>query len=135
MSLFEFFGETVNPGEMGSIKPSDKRYKPKNVWIIILGIISLSLTIAFSVFVIQKSSSIDSMLISFLFSFLYLILAFRIQFRIPQNNIGWFGTPIDNPFRISDDYNRVLLLLQVILLPGKLISTSLFNLFTFLRRK
>lgn len=43
------------------------------------------------------------------------------------SNIGWFGGLIDNPFKISDDVNRMIVLFMVILIPGRLISTTVVS--------
>lgn len=49
----------------------------------------------------------------------YIILSFFLEPEPNYENFGWMGGFMDNPFRISDDYNRFLAFLNVILLPGK----------------
>ncbi|MHC1723541.1 MAG: hypothetical protein AB9836_10095 [Aminipila sp.] len=43
------------------------------------------------------------------------------------SNVGWFGGIFDNPFRISDDINRMLVFVMVILMPGRLFSTTVLS--------
>ena len=43
------------------------------------------------------------------------------------SDLGWFGGAVDNPFSFSDDRNRFLLGLQIVLLPGRLMSWSIVS--------
>ncbi|WP_266213722.1 hypothetical protein [Paraliomyxa miuraensis] len=58
----------------------------------------------------------------------YLLVAYFIRPRPDFDNIGWLGGLIDNPFRYSDDINRFLMFLMVVLLPGRFVSDSLVEL-------
>ena len=44
-----------------------------------------------------------------------------------MDNIGWLGGLMDHPFRYSDDINRGLLGLKLILMPGRLIAESVVD--------
>jgi hypothetical protein len=52
---------------------------------------------------------------------IYLAIAALITPAPDSSNLGWAGGLIDNPFRISDDFNRMLGVLLVVLIPGKII--------------
>jgi hypothetical protein len=52
----------------------------------------------------------------------YLIIAFFIAPRPNFRNLGWLGGWVDNPFQYSDNLNRGLLWLKLVLLPGRLIA-------------
>jgi len=56
---------------------------------------------------------------------LYVIVSHLLMATPERTNMGWLGGLVDNPFRISDDFNRLIFLLQILLLPGKLIALAL----------
>jgi len=47
--------------------------------------------------------------------------------------VGWLGGLVDHPFRYSDDVNRILLFLLVILLPGRFLSETFVDLLRLIR--
>ena len=49
-----------------------------------------------------------------------LFVAYFVNPKPDPSNVGWAGGLIDHPFRWSDDQNRMLLALNVVLLPGRL---------------
>lgn len=58
---------------------------------------------------------------------IYLMVAFLIQPEPDTSDMGWFGGLINNPFRITDNFNRFLLFLKIMLLPGRLIAQAILN--------
>jgi hypothetical protein len=59
----------------------------------------------------------------------YLIIAYYVHPRPDWDNLGWAGGIFDNPFRYSDDANRGLVFLLVVLSPGRFVSTAIVELF------
>ncbi len=57
----------------------------------------------------------------------YLFLSWAITPNPDMDDLGWFGGLMDNPFSFSDGYNRFLLFLGLLLLPGKLILYTAFS--------
>jgi hypothetical protein len=57
----------------------------------------------------------------------YCLVAFFVRARPNHDHIGHVAGTIGNPFRISDDANRALLLIAVILAPGRYASVSLVD--------
>src|SRR5262245_30819608 len=51
----------------------------------------------------------------------YLLLAWLIRPAPDTSNLGWFGGLVDDPFRVTDDWNRLLLWLGLLLLPGRVV--------------
>lgn len=49
-------------------------------------------------------------------------------------NVGWLGGLIDNPFRVSDDLNRMLLFIMILLMPGRLIATTFVSWIDFFKK-
>lgn len=61
----------------------------------------------------------------------YVIVAYIVNPDPNYGDMGWFDGWMDNPFSLSDDYNRFLLWLKIMLLPGRIVSNSILNLFKF----
>ena len=55
----------------------------------------------------------------------YLLLAYFVKPLPDRSNLGWFGGWVNNPFRVSDNLNRFLLVLLLVLFPGRLLSIGL----------
>jgi hypothetical protein len=55
----------------------------------------------------------------------YLLLASMVTVTPDTSNLGLFGGLADNPLSFSDDYNRFLLFLKLMLMPGQLVVWSL----------
>ena len=132
MSLFEWFFESANPGQVGKVEinpndPNDDGKPPKKWLIYIVVVIGLLLTSLCLYWVFRNPSydGVYTILIKLSCLALYVTTSQFIAVTPENKNIGWLGGLIDNPFRISDDFNRWLLFLQVFLLPGKLIAYSL----------
>ncbi len=58
----------------------------------------------------------------------YLGLGYIVRPQVPMDNIGWFGGLMNHPFRISDDWNRFVLLIVVLLYPGRIVAESIVDL-------
>lgn len=65
----------------------------------------------------------------------YVLVAGLVNTKPDYNNLGWVPFLVDNPFRISDNGNRFLVLVNVFLLPGKYLSKSIVDFCRFMRHK
>ena len=130
MSIFEIIGELVNPGPVGSIDFKDERKDPRKKFITVRFVISmLILGFAEYMFIVKTGAYIDLVYVlkvNVIIS-LYLLIAYRLRVKADSRNMGWVPFLIDNPFRISDDFNRFLAILNVLFLPGKYISRSIVD--------
>ena len=63
----------------------------------------------------------------------YVILAAVITPNYDRENMGLFGTFIDNPFSFQDDYNRTMFTLMILLAPGKIVAHTLHYTFVEIR--
>ena len=120
MSLFEWFCEGYNPGPTGNFdkKQLEKIQGPN--WYISILMGSLC-TGYYFIFYSACSNSSDFSSTIFIVSFiliLYHLISLFIQPNPNYDNVGWLGGFMDNPFRISDDFNRSLITIKVILIPG-----------------
>ena len=132
MSLVEWFFEPVNPGPVGKVEinppqPDDDGDPPRK-WFIYLVVVTGLLLAGLGLYWAFRNASYDGakiILLKLSCFALYILISQSITATPESTNIGWLGGLIDNPFRISDDFNRWILFLQIILLPGKLIAYSL----------
>ena len=118
MSLFEWFSERYNTGPVGDINDEEDSWEPKNkftVWFLILLGIAL---LGFFVWSISQTDHLWQWTLAFL---VYLLISRFASPRPDHTNMGWARGLLDNPFRISDDHNRLLLFFAFALIPGKLI--------------
>ena len=58
---------------------------------------------------------------------IYIVIGFFFRPQPDTSNIGWADGWIDNPFRISDNFNRIIALIKILLLPGRLIARAILN--------
>jgi hypothetical protein len=129
MSLFEWLGESFNPGPVGGIDTNrqplfDRR--TKKGWAIFFMLIGLAVLGALLWFILSG----ENMLWSLVFLAFYLLISYLLTPSPDSSNLGWLGGLINNPFRISDNINRFLVFFYLFLLPGKLM---VFAIQTFYR--
>lgn len=55
---------------------------------------------------------------------LYAWVSYRVSAKPDYSNLGWWGGLLDNPFRSSDNVNRWLVYLRVLLVTGQLMAYS-----------
>ena len=135
MSLFEWFGESYNPGDMGGIRVESGGGSDQSRGLILLCfVIAVALIAggAFAIFHFGGNLWKQKMLLIGSGFAVCLLLAYFLRPEPDLDNIGWLGGLIDHPFRYSDDINRILLFLQIALLPGRFIAQSIVNFFVLL---
>lgn len=129
MGLFEWIGEAMNPNPMGSIeKETDVPKPPYNFWGWIWGGVATLATLSIYYKGIFEGITLQNWQekIPFFVAFsVYLFASFWISVKPNYENVGWLGGLINHPFRISDNFNRGLIFLQILLLPGKLLSQGM----------
>ncbi|MCA8926237.1 MAG: hypothetical protein KDD82_30800 [Planctomycetes bacterium] len=130
MSLFEWWGESINPGPVGGVEFGDdpRRAPADPTWVLIRLVLSCAVLVGAWILVFGHYAvevNAHNVGIAAAVAFSYLGLAWLIRPQADFSNMGWAGGLIDNPFRYSDDLNRTLLFLTVVLFPGRLIADSL----------
>lgn len=134
MRLFEWLGEWHKPGPVGRIRfrrNQNEDGAPPRLWIILATIVGQGLFWMLTYLIFQQSSW--QIIIGVLLGlFIYIILSFFIEPAPRYDNLGWFGGLVNHPFRVSDNINRFLLIFDVILTPGKLISYSFIIIYQLL---
>jgi hypothetical protein len=129
MNLFEWLGESFNPGPVGGITATREPLFDRSIkkgWAIFFMIIGAGIL---GLFIWMILTSQNKLLYLGLL-ILYLLVCYFLTPKPDGSNIGWLGGLINNPFRISDNINRFLLIFYLFLLPGKLM---VFAIQTFYR--
>lgn len=127
MSLLEIIGESFDPGPIGEvkIKPDPKPENNKYVRLHFILALLLLLVVEYFYLHLHQGRPLDADFWIFHGGFLiYLILAYYINIKADASNTGWVPFLIDNPFRYSDNINRLGFILEALLFPGIYIRLS-----------
>jgi hypothetical protein len=126
MPLLEWLIEGNRTDRIGAVDggPRALESRPRHVvdfraGIAITAVIAVVILIALSA---DGVGNVAKWLFAFVF---YLWVGYLIRPKPNYDNIGWLGGLMDNPFRWTDGYNRMLLWVLVLFLPGRFMSTSL----------
>lgn len=138
MSLFEWLWERPSPDDYGSVEIHDNSdaglVRPVERIIGFIVAMTVWLGILIAATVIQKTwSNFYFFLIALGSSFVYILLGYILSPNPDTDNLGWGGFMFDNPFAISDDINRSLLWLKILLMPGRLLGLGIFGIFRLMR--
>jgi len=136
MSFFEWLGESYDPGAPGVTEFGPRqRGKPSRLSVLVRAFISL-LLLGGIAFVMHQKMGIREFhlyrntLVAVGF---YSLVAYHVHPEPDTSNMGWLGGLIDHPFRYTDDANRFLLFLLILLFPGRFWSEALVDLFRLIR--
>lgn len=132
MGLFEFIGEFFNPGPVGEINFNDSDADSNRGFITLRFVFSLIIIGCLEYFIVfnsEKQKDLLSALTPNIILAVYLLVSYFIKVRPEYRNTGWISFIIDNPFRISDDYNRLLAVINILCIPGKFLSRSVVMFF------
>ena len=134
MSLLEWLGEARNPGPVGSIEggsPEPIHWRPRVI--VLRGVVAIVVVAAAAVGIARVTDTAAETIILTTVATVYCGIAYWITPRPALDNVGWFGGLIDHPFRWSDDVNRSLVFLGVILWPGRFLTVSLRDVIRYWR--
>ena len=135
MGMLEFFFERKRPGNIGSIDKNKKPIQPINTPLLLLKLV-LSIGVIAAIFyatVLQNLNLINTVIFVIVL-LIYCFISYNYIPRPDYSNMGLFGGLIDHPFKFSDDVNRTLRVLLVLLYPGRFITTTLIQTITVVRR-
>ena len=128
MGIFEIIGELINPGAIGTIDVENKPDNSKQKFIIARFVVSLILIGLVEYWLFTKTVygiSLGYMMKANGALAIYLLIGYFIQVKPNYDNLGWIPFIINNPFRFSDNINRLLVLLMVLFIPGKYVANSI----------
>lgn len=138
MGIFEIIGELVNPGPAGRMDFNAREYKLRQKFIpvrLVLSLIIIGLIEYWIRFHAGYPEDFSYVLKANIFLVIYLLLAFAVRIQPDYDNLGWVPFVINNPFRLSDNFNRFLVILTILFAPGKYISRSLVEFYRYCKRK
>jgi len=128
MGLFEIFFERRNPGAVGNIEKNNKSLKPVKLSILMIKLLISGAIIWFAYDkTIRGNLSVSNILIFIGVLSFYCFISYNFIPKPATSNMGWLGGMVDNPLRYSDDLNRMLVGLFVLLLPGRFVSTTVMQ--------
>ncbi|MCI0693323.1 hypothetical protein L0337_15125 [candidate division KSB1 bacterium] len=134
MGIFEWFGESYNPGPAGSVefgnrkRPKRPRYQVMARFTIALVLLGPACYLIFS-----NVDNANAKAIAIVLGIAYLALGYFVHPAPDTSNLGWFGGLIDHPFRYSDDVNRFLIVLEFFLLPARFVAESIVDFIILVR--
>ncbi|MEZ6183797.1 MAG: hypothetical protein R3F62_02175 [Planctomycetota bacterium] len=128
MSFFEWWGESFNPGPVGHVEIGDDPRAPLDpTWVALRVVLSVGALVGLAILIFgvyQVPTTGHNLGVTAAVTFSYLGFAWLVRPQADLSNLGWAGGLLDNPFRYSDDINRSMLFLSLVLWPGRLISDS-----------
>jgi len=136
MGIFEVIGEFINPGPVGKVDINDNDYNIRQKLIpirFIFSLIIIGIIEYLFVFQVEYLNNFSGLLKVNAFLILYLLIAYKMSIKPDYDNLGWVPFLINNPFRFSDNINRFLVILNVLLTPGRFISKSIVVFFRYLK--
>jgi hypothetical protein len=124
MGILEAIGEWISPGPIGSVRVGRPAPPRRPTWMMVahavMSVIALAVLLVFAGVPHGAGGILGC---------LGYVAAGTVLRPNPEfSNIGWLGGLIDHPFRWSDDVNRFLILLLMILWPGRFIGTGILDL-------
>lgn len=138
MGLFEWLWERNQRNRTGHIDTYEQKKMPNTsngriAFNFILAVILLTLPFLWvnqSIFAIP-----GKYLLILALEAIYIFAGYYVNPQPDSDNYGWAGGLIDNPFRISDDINRLLLFLRIILFPGRMFGVFILQFITMLKQR
>ena len=130
MSLLEWLGEGFTPQDVGSVqfgRGDEPPRSPAVVWVRFFIAAAILAGVYYLAFASLHAVTWQAVGVVLGTTLVYLLAAYFIRAQADTSNIGWLGGLIDHPFRYSDDLNRFLLFLQIVLWPGRFLAESLVD--------
>ena len=123
----EWIGEDISPGGMGAVTirfglPDRRSLAPTLTY----GLVAAALLATGIYFAITQQAWVRPSIVLAIIG-VYLLIGYMIRPEADRSNLGWFGGVMDNPFRYSDDINRWLLWLMLVLWPGRFVTEGLIS--------
>lgn len=116
MSLFEWWGERNNRSAVGQVVSDVPLPVTASAGELYARGFFGAVFIVVAVLLLAQTENPELWLVLF---FAYLVLAYRVRVQPDYSNVGLMGGFIDHPFRWSDDINRQLAFLRIVLMPGR----------------
>lgn len=135
MGLFEYLFERRNPGNIGDIERNKHPKEPVSKAVLMIKLI-LSVAMIYGLFylTVLQSFHLKNFILFVLILTGYCFISYWYIPRPDVSNMGLFGGLIDHPFKYTDDINRGLLGLYIIMCPGRFIATTMVQTLYVIKR-
>ncbi|MHB1037414.1 MAG: hypothetical protein ACYC35_22985 [Pirellulales bacterium] len=131
LTYFEYLGEQTDPKPIGSVEINtehDTRKKP--AWLVLLKLFGLLAIFAVGYLILLPSIPLPLWQSAVMVTGVLLVYSAAAFFLRPEpntDNLGWLGGFFDDPFHYSDDVNRWLWGLHMLLGPGRFVSETILD--------
>jgi hypothetical protein len=129
MGFTKWFSQINSSESIGDVKLASQieENQPNTFWSVVLLILG-QFMFWYILFWANDNAEIRSNKMWYFYFIVYLLLSMLLRPQPDYKNLGLLGGLIGNPFTITDDINRFLILFKVMLLPGKIMVHSFFYL-------
>jgi len=130
MSLYEYRCEQYDPQPVGNIDINTEHVAQRSEWVVFFKLIAATLMSAglfWLPFHFLPLTGWQSVVIAAGIALLYVGISFFLVPHANTDNLGWLGGMIDDPFHISDDWNRSLMFWNAALGPGRFIAGTMLD--------
>jgi hypothetical protein len=127
----ELFGEQYDPGQKGTVTISDGHITFRSKPLILIRAVVVIVLVSAVWWLSWPHLPLEGLQRGALMvgvTLIYVSLSYLIRPEPAFENMGWLGGLMDNPVRYSDDINRSLLTLRILLDPGRFVAVSLVDL-------
>ncbi|WDI40726.1 hypothetical protein [Bremerella sp. P1] len=130
MSFYEYWCEQYDPQPVGNVELNTEHVAQQSEWVVFFKLIAATLMavgLFWLPFHFLPLTGWHSVVVAAGIPLIYVGLAF---FFVPQantDNLGWLGGMVDDPFHISDDWNRSLMFFNAVLGPGRFIAGTMLD--------
>lgn len=128
ISLLEWFGEAYDSGPMGEVKFGRWESTPRTRGAVTLcfggSLLAVGVLCDWIIYSSPPATRWGNLVIALFVIVLYGVAGYFIRPKPNIHNLGWAGGLLDNPFRYSDDWNRLLLGVYLFLWPGRFVAES-----------
>ena len=127
MRFSKWFSAINSSESIGDVKIASQieEEKPNKFWFVFYLILGQTL-FWYTIYWANHNEYIQENTAWYIYFSIYLFLSMFLRPQPNYKNLGFLGGLIGNPFTITDDINRFLVMFKVILLPGKIMVNSFF---------
>jgi hypothetical protein len=128
--MLEWLGESIDPGEVGGVDGGGRARGGRSRTAVLVCLVIALTALGVAAWMLWRpldAGAAGRVLPFVIGSTVYLLAGYFIHPEPDMGNVGWLGGMMDNPFRISDDVNRMLMGAWVLLWPARFIAESLVD--------
>lgn len=136
MGIIEWLGESYTPGPVGTVDGPLRQRVARTRGALILRSLGALMFLGLVLAAVVESSgppTLRTVATTAVLLTAYSLLGYFARPKPDMDNVGLAGGLVDHPFRYSDDLNRTLLFVEVLLFPGQLLAETALDLLRLVR--